>query len=257
MTRNRTLLIALVAAAGGLFGYWHFLLAPKRAQAAQLSTEIATHQAAVAQGEATVAQYARLRDTYPANYQSLVRLGKAVPSDDDVRSLLVQLASSARRSGVSFRKIAVGGGSSSSSQPTVSGSTSSTSSTGTAPPPGTTPLAGGVSEMPFNFTFTGRFTRLGGFLSRIERYVRLQQQSVAVTGRLLRVSSITLAPGGAGYPTLEAQVDASGYLAAPPKPVAAPSIAPAAGAAGAPASSSPATPTTTTTTTATVTGAIR
>lgn len=254
MTRNRTLLIALVAAAGALFGYWHFLLAPKRAQAAQLSTEIATHQAAVAQGEATVAQYARLRDTYPANYQSLVRLGKAVPSDDDVRSLLVQLASSARRSGVSFRKIAVGGGSSS-PQPTVSGSTSSTSSTGTAPPPGTTPLAGGVSEMPFNFTFTGRFTRLGGFLSRIERYVRLQRQSVAVTGRLLRVSSITLAPGGTGYPTLEAQVDASTYLAAPPKPVAAPSIAPAAGAAGAPASSSPATPTTTTT--ATVTGAIR
>ena len=39
----------------------------------------------------------------------VARLGKAVPADDDVRSLMVQINSAADRSGVDFRTISIGG----------------------------------------------------------------------------------------------------------------------------------------------------
>jgi Tfp pilus assembly protein PilO len=246
VTRNQTLLISLVVAAAAVFGYWHFLLSPKRADAAQLSTDIAAKEASVQQATATAAEYAKQRGAYNTNYATLVRLGKAAPGDDDVRSLLVQIAGTARRTGVDFRKIEVGGDSG--TQPTVTGTTT------TAAPPGATPIGtGGVFAMPFTFTFTGRFNNLGGFLSQLERYVTLQEKKVAVTGRLLRVESIDLKPGGSGYPMLEADVDATSYLATPAK-VAAPAAA-GASAATTPASSSGGT--STPTTTATATGAIR
>jgi Pilus assembly protein, PilO len=248
VTRTQTLLVSLVAAVAVLFGYWHFVLQSKRDQAAALETDIATHQASLQQAEATVAQYAKERDSYKVNYSTLVRLGKALPADDDVRSLLVQLSDTAHKTGVDFRSISVGGGSGDGAPAaTISGSSNST-------PPGATSLGAGISQLPFSFSFNGRFANLGGFLSQLEREVRVQEDKVAVTGRLLRIDSIQLAPGGGGYPTIAAKISASSYLAEPTSPV---TTAPAAGAAGSGAQSSSSGTSTASTTTATVTGAVR
>jgi hypothetical protein len=246
VTRNNRLLLGVVGAAVVLAAYWFLILSPKRGEAAQLAAEVEAKGASIQQIEVTAGQYAKERDSYKANYTTLVRLGKAVPGDDDLRSLMIQLDDAATRSGVDFRDISVGGGTA--AQPTVN-------TGGPAPAPGAVSVGtGGFSAMPFKFTFTGRFANLGGFFSRLEHFVTVQEDKVRVTGRLMRIESISLEPGGTGYPEIKATIGASSYLAATPTGVS--QGAPAAGAApaGTPASTAPAT---TPTTTATATGALR
>ena len=115
MTRRNTILLVAVAAAAAIGAYWMLVLTPKREEAAAIDKQISAKQAQLAKAEAEVADYDHARSAYKANYSMVARLGKAVPADDDVRSLLVQINSAADHSGVDFRTINVGGGSGASS----------------------------------------------------------------------------------------------------------------------------------------------
>ncbi len=46
--------------------------------------------------------------------------------------------------------------------------------------------------MPFGLSFSGDFRTLGNFLSRLERFVSLKGENIAVSGRLMRVEKIQL-----------------------------------------------------------------
>jgi Tfp pilus assembly protein PilO len=247
MTRNNKLVLGVILAAAVMAAYWMLILSPKRSEAADLESRVAEKQASVEQAEAMVAQYASQRDAYKTNYSTLVRLGKAVPGTDDTRSLMVQLADAAHRSGVDFRTIDVGG--STANQPSVGGSA------GETVPPGAVPVgSGGFAAMPFKFTFTGRFGNLGAFFAKLDRLVTVKEDQVHVTGRLLRIESISLGPGDDGYPQIQAEIGASSYLAPAAKGVSGGTSTPAGGATT-PASTGG--DSTTSTTTATATGAIR
>jgi hypothetical protein len=187
-------------ALGAVGGYWKLVLAPKRAQVAQLDTQVATKQAELTQTQSLIATYEGARDAYKTNYATVVRLGKAVPTDDDTRSLVVQIDAAAKRSGVGFDTInstASGGG--------------TDSTTGVSVAPGAV-NAGSFSAMPFSFTFRGTFGTLGNFFTRIENFVSLQGDKIEVNGRLLRVESIDVKPGEDGWPALTATVGASSYI---------------------------------------------
>lgn len=199
MSRTYKILLVLVVTvlAGG--GYWKMVLAPKRAQVVELDEKVAVAEAQLAQSRALVNTYRGAQKSYKANYETVVRLGKAVPTDDDTRSLLVQLDTSAKRSGVDFDAINLNGGS--------SGST-----TGETPVAPGAVNAGAFSAMPFAFGFTGTFDSLGNFFSRLERFVSLKGDSIEVSGRLMRIESLTLAPAENGWPGLAATVGASAYI---------------------------------------------
>jgi Tfp pilus assembly protein PilO len=203
----KTLLVGVVAAAA-IGAYWMLVLSPKRKEAADLSTKVATQQAQLAQTQSLLANYQKAKEAYKANYTTLVRLGKAIPADDDVRSLLVQLDAAAKRSGVDFQNIDVGqgGSSASSSLPT----TTATSGASSAPPGAVS--AGSFSAMPFSFSFAGDFDGLSNFFTRLERFVTLRGDKISVDGRLLRVESISLQPGEGGWPAISAQIGASSYI---------------------------------------------
>ena len=134
-------------------------MAPKRAEAAKLEQEVATQEAQLAQTQALIQTYEGARAAYKDNYAKVVRLGKAIPSDDDTKSLVVQLDAAAKRSDVDFDTLNVNG-------------------RRWRPPP-TAPArsipgavnAGAFSAMPFALSFTGDFATLGNFLSRLERFV--------------------------------------------------------------------------------------
>jgi Tfp pilus assembly protein PilO len=222
---TRTLIVAIVAL-GAVFGYWKLELAPKRAEAAKLEQEIATQEAQLAQTQSLIATYEGARDDYQANYAKVVRLGKAVPSDDDTRSLVVQLDAAAKRSGVDFDTLNINGAASS------AGAQASTKVI-----PGAV-NAGAFSAMPFSFSFSGDFSTLGNFFSRLERFVSLKGDEIAVNGRLMRVERISLTPSSKGWPGLSAQVGASTYIVDQAQPVSA-----TAGTGGAATSTTP--PTTT------------
>jgi hypothetical protein len=66
--------------------------------------------------------------------------------------------------------------------------------------------------MPFSFSFGGDFESLSNFFSRLERFVTVKGDKIAVDGRLLRIESISLTPGPDGWPALTAQIGASSYI---------------------------------------------
>jgi Tfp pilus assembly protein PilO len=247
VNRNKILIpiVALVATAGA---FWFLALAPKREEIAKLDADISAKQAEVEQSRQLAASYERAKANYRVNYAKLARLGKAVPADDDVRSLIFQLDDAARRSNVDFRALNVGGegGSASGTTPTPAAGTK-------APPPGTVPIgSAGFSAMPFSLSFQGSYFNLSKFFTRLERFVTVQNSRIDVTGRLLLLGNISVTPQSStdGKPgELVAQVGAATYLVPPAEGVAG-AAAPTAGGT-APAPSGPTTPTTT----ATITGA--
>lgn len=226
MSRNTRILLTVVVVLLAAGGYWKLALAPKREQAAHLSKQVATQKAKLVQQQGLLATYKGAQAAYKTNYAKVVRLGKAVPSDDDTRSLVVQLDAAAKRSGTDFDNIDVSSHGSASTTPTTAS---------------TTPVApgavsvGSYSALPLSLAFSGDFNTLENFLGRVQRFVSLKGDTILVNGRLMRVESISLQPGAAGWPDMKVQIGADTY------------IVPADEAAKAP---SAATSTTTTTTTA-------
>jgi hypothetical protein len=200
VSRTYKILLVLVVTvlAGG--GYWKLALAPKRAEAADLAEQVAVAESQVAQSQALVNTYRGAQKDYRVNYETVVRLGKAVPTDDDTRSLLVQLDTSAKRAGAGFEAITVNAGGSSASETTD------------APAAPGSVSAGAFSAMPFSFGFTGTFASLNDFFARLERFVSLKGDAIKVNGRLVRVESLTVAPADSGWPGLVATVGASAYI---------------------------------------------
>ena len=237
MTRTNKILAAVVAVGLAAFGFYYLALAPQREEVARLDGEIAKKSAEFAAAKAQLVTYEQAKGSYKRNYATLARLGKALPADDDVRSLLVQLEDAADRSGVDFEKIELGTG--------VGGAAggppeeAKPSGDGLAPAPGAMPVANGVlSAMPFNFAFTGSYFELSAFLARLERFVTMNNRRLEATGRLLRLESVAVTPAPAGFPRMQAQISATTYLVPPVEAVAG-ATPPAGGTA-------PAEPTTTT-----------
>jgi Tfp pilus assembly protein PilO len=211
----------LLAAAAA---YWFLLLAPKREEAANLATQITEAETQFQAAEATAASYEAARVSYKENYTRVARLGKAVPADDDVRSLLVQLDTTSTKSKVEFQTLDAGGQAAAGDEP-ASGEA--------APPPGAVPFgSAGMSAMPFSFTLNGSYANLSKLFSDVEKFVTVRNQKIDVRGRLMRIESVSLAPGAAGFPHLRAQVNATTYLM--PATGVEGAAAPSTSAAGAP-----------------------
>jgi hypothetical protein len=257
--RNNKILVAVIAAAAAAAAFWFLALSPKRKEAADLQSQITAKQGEVKQAQDQIATYMKARASYKANYAVLARLGKAVPADDDIRSLMVQINGAADGTHVDFAKLEVGGSSTASA--TSTSTTPTTGPDGLAPPPGVVQVGtSGISAMPFTLSFGGSYFNLTDFFNRLDHFVEVHNRNVRATGRLLRVETIALSPATDGYPHMTAQVGAASYLVAATgaqaTPAAGSGTTPSTGTPPTPAST-PTTPTTPSTTTATVTGAAR
>jgi hypothetical protein len=242
-----TIIIPAVIALAAIAAFWFLVASPKREEIAKLDTDIAAQEAAASQAEQLVAAYTKAKDNYRENYTMVARLGKAVPNDDDVRSLLVQLGDAAKRSHVTFRSLNVASGGTG-----AAGTSTTTGANGLAPAPGAVAVgSAGFSAMPFNFSFSGSFFQLSDFFTRLERFVTVQNDKIDVTGRLLLLGSISVTPDAGDLGTLEAKIGAASYLVPATEGVEGASTpAPAAGEGSTPADGTAPS----TTTTATITG---
>ena len=99
---DRTILIG-VALLALLAVFWFMVVAPKRERLSGLDGEVATLQGEVQSQESLLASADEAKRSFPADYHSLVVLGKAVPADDDAASLIDQTNTLAQRSGIEFR----------------------------------------------------------------------------------------------------------------------------------------------------------
>jgi hypothetical protein len=134
--RDRKLLLVLVPIVV-LVGYWFLLLSPQRKDASAAAERLDKQERRLTATKSQLAQLNSAKSTFAADYGSLVRLGKAVPSAVDMPTLLVQLNAAAEGTGIDFTKIKAG-------ERDESSGSSGSSSSGSQPPKA--PGSGGGSQ---------------------------------------------------------------------------------------------------------------
>ena len=271
--RDKKILMLLVPVVL-IAAYWFLLFAPKREESAAIQETLAQAQSEQQTAEAQAASVSGATASFGADYTTVIKLGKAVPSTVDMPSLLMQLDRAARGTGIDFDKVATGdrtaapaaaaapsGGSAQSgpgqAKQNAQGAASTASTTGTlngAKPgaAGAAPAgAPGLESVALDFTFRGTFFDLADFFHRMKRFVKVVNDDIVVRGRLMTIDSFNWKAEPAKWPNLTAEVRATVYLApkaegvsagaTPAGPGAAPATPASGGATPAAPSSSPAT----------------
>lgn len=216
-TSSNRLIVAMLVIAALAVAFWILLLSPKREEAGELATQVETAEASLAQHQAEIIEGEQARDQYPLDYQRLVVLGKAVPANDDVASLLVQVNRLAGRAGGSFRNIVLSTNAGESGAEVPTGTPASpTEAEASLLPLGASIGAAGLGVMPYAMTLKGDFFEVADFIKGLDALVKTGGGSVAVDGRLLTVDSFTLqADPELGFPALEGSFSFTSYLTPP------------------------------------------
>jgi Tfp pilus assembly protein PilO len=172
-TRDRTVLIAVVLIAV-LGAAWMLVVSPERKQASEINATVTSAQAQLSSAEGALANARAAESQYAAAYTSVVSLGKAVPPTQEVPALIDQLAQASNRKSVEFASI-------------TSGSSGSSASA----------AAGAFTALPFTFTFEGSYFDLEHLFNQLTSFATSTPSGdLRVSGRLLTIQSVKLAPGG-------------------------------------------------------------
>jgi len=183
MTARDRLVVIAVAAIALLGAAWLLVVSPERKKAADLNSKVSAANTELASASSQLANARQAQASYASAYASILRLGKAVPAQDEVPALIYQLAQASHRRGVNFASIVAGTGSASGA-PAAGAAAAATSS-----------AAAGFSQLPFTFTFEGTFADLYRLFSQLNAAtVRTASGGLQVSGRLLTIQSAKLAP---------------------------------------------------------------
>lgn len=221
MNSNNRAIAVVVAFAVLAFVFWTQLLSPKREEAKKLGAQVEQLEASLVQHNAEIAEGEEAKSEFSTEYQRLVVVGKAVPGDDDIASLLVQANRLADRAGGTFRDIqlsAEGGGEEAAAPPAASGAApaSPTEVAASLLPLGATIGPAGLAVMPYTVTFDGNFFEIADFIKGIDSLVKTSEEEVTVDGRLVTVDGFALeADPELGFPALQASFALTTYLTPP------------------------------------------
>lgn len=199
----------LVVTAAGYF----FLISPQRSKASELATEAESIEAQI---QALRIANAQVRNVEPIKVADLFRVGKAMPSTDDMPGVLLELNRIARDTGIRFESIT----------------------------PQDAADAGGYMRRPIDLVFDGNYYELSDFLYRLRSLVRVRGGQLEATGRLFTVTSLNFVESERKFPRIKATLNLTAYVygtgATPPAQP--PSPPPAQPGAPAPAEPAPAQP---------------
>jgi Tfp pilus assembly protein PilO len=244
--RDRKILLMLVPIAIAA-AYWFLMLAPKREEATKIQNQLTQAQSERDTAEGRASSLAAAKRNFASDYAAVIYLGKSIPSNVDMPSLLVQLDRAARGTGISFTSIQTGertaaaapaagapSGTAGSAAPAasapgaaaqgattaVNGSNAASAAASGATPSdpaaaGTDPAAAqqtALETVPLDFQFNGSFFDLADFFHRMKRFVRVANDQIIVRGRLMTVDSFSFDSADA-FPSLKASVHATIYLA--------------------------------------------
>jgi hypothetical protein len=226
MTARDRLVAIVVVALALLAGAWFLVIAPKRQQAQDLVGQIQVQRDALAQAQQKVTTNTNARTAYNHDYATVAVIGKAVPSDKEIPSLLYQLEKAAQNSHVSFREIDQGSSTlgpapaaptAASNAVTTANNASTATTTATTPVsassttnlvPGST-VGAGVTTVPFTLKYYGNYFRMQRYLQAVQNLTTVQHNHVVATGRLLVIGTITLKIKT--FPQIEADITATAF----------------------------------------------
>ena len=249
--RDRKILMALIPLVL-IVGYYFLLLAPKREEASKVRDQLSSAEAVRDTAQQKASQLSGAKRSFAADYATVIRLGKSIPTSVDMPSLLVQLDRAARGTGIKFSDVKAGTRTASptapaaattppggGSGPTAAGAPPAQSGPGqaaqtasgavasangnNAAAAGTPAAAGdpaatggtgapGLESVPLDFEFRGSFYDLADFFHRMKRFVRVVNDHIVIRGRLMTINSFSF-DSTENFPEIKAQVSATVYLA--------------------------------------------
>jgi hypothetical protein len=169
--------VTLVIAAVG----WFLLISPQRSRASAIDGEIAEVQTQIVQARLAAEQ---AENAQPVRTADLFRLTKAMPSDNDIAGVLLELSKTAGETGIVFEQIV----------------------------PGPTVAAGTFRAQPIDLVFTGNFYSLSDFLYRLRNLVSVQQGRLLANGRLFSVDKLQFVEADSKFPDIRALLTVSALL---------------------------------------------
>jgi hypothetical protein len=193
---------AVVLAA--LAATWVLVVSPEREKASKLAAQVTAAHAELSTAEGQLATARSAQSQYTAAYAAVVSLGKAVPPNQEVPSLIYQLSQASNRRSVQFASINSGAGATTSPSPTPAAAAS------------TEAASTGFSEMPFTFVFEGSFFDLEHLFGTLTSFTTNKADgALEVSGRLLTIQSVKLSPEiGASEPSNASKGNLSGTITA-------------------------------------------
>jgi hypothetical protein len=214
---DRSILLGLVIL-GLLACFWFMLLSPKRERATELEQEASDLQAEVTQQEQVAAAAEQAQGDYDRNYERLIVLGKAAPTDGDTPSFLAQLTDLSEKSGTGFESLTLAQDSAAATPTPASQTTTDQNAAAEAPateqpaeaapaapappteaaaatlPLGATVGPAGLGVMPYDLKFTGDFFEMADLLESLDSLVGADGGPTTVDGRLVTVNGFKMAP---------------------------------------------------------------
>lgn len=160
-----------------LVALWFLVVSPKRSEASDLATEVATARTELAQRKA---ELARPSAAVTVRASDVFRLAKALPVDSNVAGVLLDIDRLAQRHGLTIEGF----------QPTA-----------------VIPVTGYYAQ-PLTVTVQGRFGDVSTFLRELRELVTAKKGRLSVRGRLYSVTEVTLGKpeGEVQYPVVRAGI---------------------------------------------------
>jgi len=176
-----------------LVGYF-LLIKPKQDAAGRLSDEIATLETQLA--VAMAAQRQPQGDESAIQVADVFRVTKAMPDDDDMPGIILELNAVASAAGIEFVSIA----------------------------PQSAAVRSSYTALPINLSFEGNYYDLTDFLFRLRNLVNVRDGELEADGRLYSLDTLSMQEGPGGFPEIAASltVTAFYYSTTPPAAPAAP-----------------------------------
>lgn len=217
MTLRDRLVVTAVVVIAIVGAAWVLVVSPERKQANQLATQVAGAKAKLASAESKLATARQAATSYASAYASIVSMGKAVPTGQEVPGLVYELSQASKREGVKFQSISVASGTAASS-PASAGSSASASAAANA-------ASAGFAQVPLTLMFSGSFSSIEHMLRGLtDLATRTPAGTLEVNGRLLTVQSVVFSsasePGK--HDQLTASVTATAYQLPPEASTATP-----------------------------------
>jgi len=226
VTQRDRIVLGVVMTAVVLAGFWFLLLSPRREAASAAAADVTAAQTRVDSARSKLAGAETAKREYNARVLQLARLGKAVPPNDDMPSLMYQLERTARDAGINFQALKLEGAPAAAATATADASAAGADAT-----------TSGLTPMPFKLTFKGEFFQLRRFLDHVHSFTKVRGDDLDARGRLVAVDGIAMSPDGNIYPVVTAHLVVTAYTA----PAADAATAPAAGTPAAPGAATPGT----------------
>ena len=157
------------------------LIRPQRAESRRLDAEITELESkiAVAAEQTAVAKQPQVR----INVADLFRLAKAMPDEEDMPGIILEVNSIASSAGIEFLAMQP--------QPAV--------------------VAGSHRAVPITLTFEGNYYDLTDFLYRLRTLVTVKDGKLHASGRLYTLDALDMHEAKTGFPDIEAVLTVSAY----------------------------------------------